>query len=157
MTEPVEPLESFKDCWTTFRRQALSLLASPCTPEEAVELLKSRDALLLRLRRLKKSDEGRTLPAALALGLEQLQTYTSFESLSDAKISQLEHLVKEAELKIQSWAAGIERKTVYQISVADKERRDQTRRVITAAVGFTGLVALMAAATIQIYLNRSIS
>ena len=156
MTEAVEPLESFKDCWMTFRRQALGLLAHPYTPEEAAELLKSRDALLLRLRRLKKADEDFSLPAALVMGVEQLQGFASFESLSDAKTAELEHLVKEGELKIQTWMAGIERKTVYQISVAEKERREGIRRVVLAAAAFVGLVALMAAATIQTYLNRSI-
>lgn len=156
MTQTIEPLESFKDCWITFRRQAMGLLASARTSEEAAELLKSRDALLLRLRRLKRSDEGRTLPTALVVGLEQLQGFTSFQDLTDARISELEDLVKEAEQRIGAWTAGIERKTVYQISVADKDRRDRTRRMIFAALAFGGLVLLMTAAAIQTYLNRSI-
>lgn len=156
MTEAVEPLESFKDCWSTFRRQALGLLARPVTPEEAAELIKSRDALLLRLRRLKRSADGGSVPAALSLGLERLQTYATFESLSDARTTELEHLVKEGETRISAWVAGIERKTVYQLSVADKENRERVRRMLLAAAAFGGLVLLMAGATIQIYLNRSI-
>lgn len=156
MTEAVEPLESFKDCWITFRRQAQGLLAGPVTPEEAIELLKSRDALLLRLRRLKKTADGNSVPTALAVGIERLQTFVSFDSLSDAKTSELEHLVKEGEARISAWTSGIERKTVYQISVAEKDSREQVRRIIFAAAAFGGLVLLMAGATIQIYLNRSI-
>lgn len=156
MAEPVEPLESFRDCWSTFRRQVLSLLAKPCTPEEATELIKSRDALLLRLRRLRKADEGASMPAQIGMLVEQLQGFSSFDSLSDAKTAQLEELVKDGEQRIQSWYAGLERKTVYQISVADKERRERLWRTGLAAAAFVGLTALMAAATIQIYLNRSI-
>lgn len=156
MTQSVEPLESFRDCWSTFRRQALALLASPCTPEEAVELIKSRDALLLRLRRLKRSDEGRALPSALAVGLERLQGFASFDNLSDAQTQELEHLLKDADQRISAWTAGIERKTVYQISVAEKERRDQVRRIVLAAAAFAALVFLMTGATIQTYLNRSL-
>lgn len=156
MAESVEPLESFKDCWSTFRRQALNLLAKPSTQEEAVELAKSRDALLLRLRRLRKSEEGHTMPAQIGMLLEQLQGFTSFSSLTDAKTAQLEELVREGEQRISAWYSGIERKTVYQISVAEKERRDGVRRVALAAAAFIGLTVLMSAATIQIYLNRSI-
>ncbi len=156
MAESVEPLESFVDCWRTFRRQALNLLAKPCTPEEAAELLKSRDALLLRLRRLRKSDEGHTMPAQIGMVLEQLQSYSTFETLTDARTAKLEELVKDGEQRIAAWTAGIERKTVYQVSVADKERRERVRRIVTAAAAFAVLVFLMSGATIQIYLNRSI-
>ena len=156
MAETVEPLESFKDCWTTFRRQALGMMDRPCTPEEAQELLKSRDALLLRLRRLKKSEEGQSLPASIGILLDQLKSYTSFESLSDAKATQLSELVRDGENRISAWYAGIERKTVYQVSVAQKESRERVGRMILAAGLFIGLAALMSAATIQIYLNRSI-
>lgn len=156
MAETVEPLESFKDCWTTFRRQALGMMAGPCTPEEAQELLKSRDALLLRLRRLRKSDEGHTMPPAIGLLLEQLQSYASFASLSDARATQLNELVRDGESRISAWYAGIERKTVYQVSVAKKDGQERIRRMVLAAGAFIGLTVLMSAATIQIFLNRSI-
>lgn len=156
MAESVEPLESFRDCWSTFRRQALAMLAKPCSPEEAQELLKSRDALLLRLRRLRKSDEGSSMPKSIILTIEPLQSFASFDSLSDAKTAQLEDLVRDGEIRIQAWFAGIERKTVYQISVTEKENRDRVRRTAMAAAAFVALTALMSAATIQIYLNRSI-
>lgn len=156
MAETVDPLESFVDCWKTFRRQALNLLAKPCTPEEAAELLKSRDALLLRLRRLRKSEEGHTMPTQIGMVLEQLQKYSAFDSLSDAMTARLEEIVKDAEQRISAWTAGVERKTVYQISVAEKERKERARRVALAVAAFAGLVTLMCAATIQVYLNRSI-
>lgn len=156
MTESVEPLESFVDCWRTFRRQATNLLAKPCTPEEAAELLKSRDALLLRLRRLRKSEDGHTMPAQIGMVLEQLQTYTAFDTLTDARTAKLETIVKDGEQRISAWTAGIERKTIYQVSVADKERRERIWRIVTAAAAFVGLTILMSGATMQIYLNRSI-
>ena len=157
MAETVAPLESFKDCWSTFRRQALNLLTTtPSTPEEATELLKSRDALLLRLRRLRKSDEGTSMPTAIGIGVEQLQEYTSFDSLSDARSARLAELVGETEGRIAAWYAGMERKTVYQISVAERESRDRIRRLALAGAAFVGLVALMTGAVIQIFLNRSI-
>jgi hypothetical protein len=156
MAETVEPLESFKDCWSTFRRQVLRMLAkTPGTPEETAELLKSRDALLLRLRRLKKSEDGESMPAQIGMLLDRLQSYPTFESLSDARVSELERLVKEAEERIGSWLAGMERKTVYQISVAGEDRRERIKRIAWAVGAFVGFTVFLTAAAIQIFLNRS--
>ncbi len=156
MTETVEPLESFKDCWSTFRRQVLRMLAkTPWSPEETLELVKSRDALLLRLRRLKKSEDGESMPAQIGMLLDRLQSYQTFDSLSDARVGELEGLVKEAEDRIASWVAGMERKTVYQISVAGEDRRERVKRIAWAAAAFVGFTVFLTAAAVQIFLNRS--
>jgi len=152
---PDELIDSFKDCWQTFRKQCHRLAGDhPLSPAEEVEFLRTKEALLQRYGQIKSSDLGPGLPEALSESIEFLGRYQTFSTLSDAQLEAFKETGATAEREMVSWLNGLRRKDVFKHSLVKKKRREGIHRFVTVPVLFFALSVLLLVLGIRFFLNR---
>lgn len=153
--EPLELVDSFRDCWQTFRKQCQRLIGdSRFTPEEEEEFLKTREALLERYQRIQESPLGSNLPEGLTECLARLDEIEKVSTLSDRQLDGFKEAARSCEGEIESWLESLRRKDLFKESLLKKKRKEGILQYLTVPVAFIALSALLLFLGIRFYLNR---
>ncbi len=153
LSATLEQLESFQGVWGSFARSYWNLSGkAQIDPQEEAGFHDMLRSILERYSRLKET--AGSLPDGFAKGMEALQSYRGFGSLSDLETNVFRDGMMQVTQELETWLAGLKRKTTFRAGLEKTQRRETFRAWVIVPVFFGVLLGFFVFMGIKFFLNR---